>query len=82
MQGLPDKRDPEETPVKTCAYSMFSSAQCPKALAWMAALSLAAGRPGDAETWLVELIAAVLFRQGDINTLGTAPARAGIERTS
>lgn len=69
MQGLPDNPITEEpftsAPVTTCKYSMFSSTQCPKALAWMASLALATGRREDAEQWLVELIGAVLFRVTD-----------------
>ena len=49
-------------PVTPRKYSMFSSTQCPKALAWMASFALAAGKREDAEQWLVEMIGAVLFR--------------------
>jgi hypothetical protein len=68
MQGLPDNhaaKEPLEAPVTTCQYSLFSTSQCPKALAWMASLALAAGRREDAEGWLVEVIGALLFRVTD-----------------
>jgi hypothetical protein len=84
MQGLPDNPGPEETPVTTCKYSMFSTSQCPKALSWMASLALAAGQVEDAENWLVELIGAMLFRGPDVevNNLDVRASRTGIERTS
>lgn len=47
--------------MQTRAYSMFATEQCPKALAWMAALSAATGRGLDAEAWLVELVGALVF---------------------
>lgn len=62
MQGLPDNPASDETTVKACNYSMFSASQCPKALSWMAALALAAGKTEDAEQWVVELIGSILFR--------------------
>jgi hypothetical protein len=68
MQGLPDNPVPEELPkdpVTPCKYSMFSARQCPKALAWMASLALAADRREDAEQWLVEAIGALVFRVRD-----------------
>lgn len=61
MQGLPDNPAPDDATVKACTYSMFSASQCPKALSWMAALALAAGKTEDAEQWVVELIGALLF---------------------
>jgi hypothetical protein len=63
MRRLPDNLDRDEAAMRTCLYSMFSDKQCPKALAWMAALCAAAGRGGDAEQWLVELISAVVFAE-------------------
>lgn len=44
-------------------YSMFSSEQCPRALALMAGLADAAGRRADAGQWLVELIGAIVLAQ-------------------
>jgi hypothetical protein len=61
MRRLPDNRSTNETAMRTCLYSMFSTEQCPKALAWMAALCAATGHGGDAEQWLVELIETVVF---------------------
>lgn len=72
LRDNPDRDDTgpeealEEPPVTTCKYSMFASAQSPKALAWMAALALATGHTEDAESWLVELIGAVLFENVDV----------------
>lgn len=68
MHGLPDNpaaETPSEAPVTTCKFSMFSTAQSPMTLAWMASLALAAGRREDAENWLVEMIGALLFRAND-----------------
>ncbi len=67
-------------PVLTNRYSMFAAEQCPKALAWMAALALAAGRTQDARGWMVELIGAVVLTerariapgQSDLAPLDTA----------
>lgn len=59
--------------MRTCLYSMFSTEQCPKALAWMAALCAATGHGGDAEQWLVELIEAVVFVKTPA-ALATVPA--------
>ncbi len=51
-------------PMQACRYSMFAAEQCPKALAWMAALALAAGKPIDAHAWFVELMSAVVLVKG------------------
>jgi hypothetical protein len=48
-------------PVLTNRYSMFAAEQCPKALAWMASLALAAGQKQDASAWMTELIGALVF---------------------
>lgn len=45
-------------------YSMFAAEQCPKALAWMASLALAAGKSADARAWLVELMGAIVLVKG------------------
>ena len=50
-----------DNPMLACRYSMFAVEQCPKALAWMAALCLAVDNVNDAETWLIELIGAVVL---------------------
>lgn len=50
-----------DNPMLACRYSMFAAEQCPKALAWMTALALAAGRTADAQTWMIELIGAVVL---------------------
>jgi hypothetical protein len=50
-------------PVLTNRYSMYAVEQCPKALAWMASLALAAGRTEDARGWVVELIGAVVLTE-------------------
>lgn len=50
-----------DNPMLACRYSMFAAEQCPKALAWMAALALAAGRTADAQAWMVELISAMVL---------------------
>jgi len=63
MRRLPDNRTTNEAAMRTCLYSMFSTEQCPKALAWMAALCAATGNRVDAEQWLVELIGTVVFAQ-------------------
>ena len=42
-------------------YNMFAVEQCPKALAWMASLALAAGKSADARAWLVELIGVMVL---------------------
>lgn len=61
MRRLPDNLDRDEAAMRTCLYSMFSDKQCPKALAWMAALCAASGNAVEAEQWLVELIGAMVF---------------------
>jgi hypothetical protein len=61
MRRLPDNLALDETAMRTCLYSMFSTEQCPKALAWMAALSVANGNYQDAEAWIHELIEALVF---------------------
>ena len=61
MQRLPDNPVSAHPTMLTRAYSMYSSEQCPKALAWMAALCFAAGRQTDAQAWLVELIGVAMF---------------------
>lgn len=48
-------------PMTPTRYSMFAVVQCPKALAWMASLALAAGKRDDARAWVVELIGSVMF---------------------
>lgn len=48
-------------PMTPCRYSMFAAEQCPKALAWMAALALATGKTADARSWLVELMGAIVL---------------------
>ena len=63
-----------DNPVTPTKYSMYSTAQCPKALAWMAALSAATGRNRDAQTWLVELISAVVFVREQTETHEQSPA--------
>lgn len=74
MRRLPDNRSINEAAMRTCLYSMFSTEQCPKALAWMAALCAANGKGVDAEQWLVELIESVLFtRQSDVRPAGSLP---------
>ncbi len=50
-------------PMTPCRYSMFAAEQSPLALAWMASLALAAGKKGDAQAWMVELISAMVFVQ-------------------
>lgn len=40
---------------------MFAAEQCPKALAWMASLALAAGKTVDARSWLIELVGAIVL---------------------
>lgn len=89
MQGLPDnpalEESPEDPVTPTCKNAMFSASQCPKALAWMASLALAAGQRDAAEHWLVEVIGALLFRAYDVPGLtapGGATAHTGIERRS
>lgn len=42
---------------------MYSNKQCPKALAWMAALCAASGRGHDAQGWLVELIGVIVLSE-------------------
>ena len=61
MRRLPDNRTTNEAAMRTCLYFMFSTEQCPKALAWMAALCAATGNRVDAEQWLVELIGTMVF---------------------
>ena len=89
MQGLPDNLDQKETPeraMSTCLnHPRVPDAQCPRALAWMASLALAAGDRAGAEGWLVEVIGALLFRAYDVPGLtppGESAARTGIERRS
>jgi uncharacterized membrane protein YecN with MAPEG domain len=48
-------------PMTPTRYSMFAVEQCPKALAWMASLALAAGKTNDARAWVVELIGMVVL---------------------
>lgn len=57
-------------PMQARRYSMFAAEQCPKALAWMAALCAATGRDDDAVAWLVELMGVIVLE-------GKAPSRAG-----
>jgi len=64
MRRLPDNLVPAMKPL--CFYSMFSAEQCPKALAWMAALCASTGRGHDAEQWLIELIESVLFTHQNV----------------
>lgn len=68
--------------MKACNYSMFSASQCPKALSWMAALALAAGKTEDAEQWVVELIGALLFRVTSAESASSPAARQDTLRTS
>jgi hypothetical protein len=70
MRRLPDNLSFDEAAMRTCLYSMFSTEQCPKALAWMAALCASTGNGVEAEQWLHELIEAVVF------TKTVAPAAA------
>jgi hypothetical protein len=74
MRRLPDNRASEEAAMWTCLYSMFSTKQCPKALAWMAALCAATGRGSDAEQWLVELIGTMVFVQTTATGDASVPA--------
>jgi hypothetical protein len=65
-------------------YSMFSRDQCPRALALMVGLSLAAKRNSDAGQWFVELIGALVLR-GDRSVdaaTAAAPAPRDTVRTS
>lgn len=74
MRRLPDNLM-LETAVKTYPYSMYSNEQCPKALAWMAALCVASGHGRDAQTWLVELIGAVVFKRGAVANHAASTSR-------
>lgn len=76
MRRLPDNLALDETAMRTCLYSMFSTEQCPKALAWMAALSVANGNYQDAEAWIHELIETLVFAQAK------APAHASANSSS
>lgn len=60
MARLPDNPGQEDPPSRPSTYSMFAQDQCPKVLAWMTAFSAAVGNALDAETWLVELIGAIV----------------------
>jgi len=62
-------------PVLTNRYSMFAAEQCPKALAWMVALALAAGRTADARGWMVELIGAVVLVKTTSSAVATPELR-------
>lgn len=42
---------------------MLAAEQCPKALAWMAALCLASRNVRGAETWLIELIGVMVLKE-------------------
>lgn len=67
-----------DNPMTPCLYSMYSAEQCPKALAWMAALCAATGKCTDAEAWLIELIGAVVF----VKTTSSASAIPALRDTA
>lgn len=67
---------PRVTTMMPREYSVFSSEQCPRALALMAGLCVACGNNGDANQWLVELVGAVvLSRQRADATRSAQPRR-------
>lgn len=63
-----------DNPMPACRYSMFATEQCPKALAWMAALCAVTDRSRDAGQWLVELIGAVVLVRGHRASSGRVSA--------
>lgn len=62
-----------DNPMPACRYSMFAAEQCPKALAWMAALCVVTDNMKDAEQWMIELIGAVVLVK---KTAAVSPIRA------
>lgn len=61
-----------DNPMTPCRYSMFAAEQCPKALAWMASLALAAGRTAEATAWMVELIGSIVLNERVRTGFGTS----------
>jgi hypothetical protein len=50
-----------DNPMQACRIPMLAAEQCPKALAWMAALCLAGGDTIQATAWMTELIGQVVW---------------------